>query len=49
MVNDHGIIIHKAGYKKGKRHDYNIMRHGHNSNLFSTKSYNLKITLEIRF
>jgi hypothetical protein len=35
MVNDHGVIIHKAGYKKGKRHDYDIMRHGHNSNLFS--------------
>jgi hypothetical protein len=24
MVNDHGVVIHKAGYKKGKRHDYDI-------------------------
>ena len=22
MVNNHGLIIHKVGYKKGRRHDY---------------------------
>jgi hypothetical protein len=22
MVNNHGLVIHKAGYKKGRRHDY---------------------------
>ena len=26
MVNNHGIIIHKLEYKKGKRHDYDIYR-----------------------
>ena len=24
MVNNHEIIIHKVGYKKGGRHDYDI-------------------------
>jgi hypothetical protein len=22
MVNDHSVVIHKAGYKKGRRHDH---------------------------
>ncbi len=22
MINDHCLVIHKAGYKKGKRHEY---------------------------
>ena len=26
MVNNHGIIIHKVGYKKGKKHDYFIYK-----------------------
>ncbi|HXT83023.1 MAG TPA: transposase family protein [Verrucomicrobiae bacterium] len=29
MVNNHGIIIHKTCYKKGKRHDYNIYKNNH--------------------
>ena len=29
MVNNHGIIIHKLGYKKGKRHDYDIYKKNH--------------------
>ena len=26
MVNNHGIIIHKIGYKKDRRHDYDIYK-----------------------
>ena len=29
MVNNHGIIIHKTGYKKGRRHDYDIYKENH--------------------
>ena len=29
MVNNHGLIIHKLGYKKGRRHDYDIYRKNH--------------------
>src|SRR3954452_24184176 len=29
MVNNHGIIIHKLGYKKGRRHDYDIYKKNH--------------------
>ena len=29
MVNKNGTIIHKIGYKKGKRHDYNIYKKNH--------------------
>ena len=29
MVNNQGIIIHKTGHKKGKRHDYNIYKNNH--------------------
>jgi DDE superfamily endonuclease len=29
MVNNHGIIIHKTGYKKGKQHDYAIYKKNH--------------------
>ena len=29
MVNNHGFIIHKLGYKKGKRHDYHIYKENH--------------------
>jgi len=30
MVNNHGIIIHKIGYKKGgRRHDYDIYKKNH--------------------
>ena len=29
MVNNHGIIIHKLGYKKGRRHDYDIYKENH--------------------
>ena len=29
MVNDHGLVIHKAGYKKGRRHDYDIYKENH--------------------
>ena len=29
MVNNHGVVIHKAGYKKGKRHDYDIYKKNH--------------------
>lgn len=29
MVNNHGFIIHKLGYKKGRRHDYDIYKNIH--------------------
>ncbi len=29
MVNNHGLIIHKTGHKKGKRHDYDIYKKNH--------------------
>ena len=29
MVNNRGFIIHKTGYKKGHRHDYNIYKKNH--------------------
>ena len=29
MVNNHGIIIHKLGYKKGVRQDYDIYKKDH--------------------
>ena len=29
MVNNKGLIIHKAGHKKGKRHDYDIYKKNH--------------------
>jgi len=29
LVNNHGIIIHKPGYKKGRRHDYDIYKENH--------------------
>jgi hypothetical protein len=31
MVNDHGFIIHKLGYKKGRRHDCDIYKENHPS------------------
>ncbi len=29
MVNNQGIILHKIGHKKGRRHDYNIYKKNH--------------------
>lgn len=29
MVNSHGLIIHKTGHKKGRRHDYDIYKKNH--------------------
>ena len=29
MVNNYGLIIHKLGYKKGRRHDYDIYKKNH--------------------
>jgi hypothetical protein len=29
MVNNHGLIIHKSGCKKGRRHDYDIYKKNH--------------------
>ncbi len=29
MVNNQGLIIHKTGHKKGKRHDYDIYKKNH--------------------
>jgi hypothetical protein len=29
MVNHRGIIIHKTGHKKGRRHDYDIYKENH--------------------
>ena len=29
MVNNRGYIIHKAGHKKGRRHDYDIYKKNH--------------------
>lgn len=28
-VNNHGCILHKVGYKKGRKHDYNIYKRNH--------------------
>ncbi|HXS59860.1 MAG TPA: hypothetical protein VN704_12350 [Verrucomicrobiae bacterium] len=29
MDNNHGIVIHKTHYEKGKRHDYDIYKKNH--------------------
>ena len=29
MVNNHGFIVYKLGYKKGRRHDYDIYKENH--------------------
>jgi len=29
MVNNHGFVIHKLGYKKGSRHDYDVYKNNH--------------------
>ena len=29
MVNNRGYILHKVGYKKGRRHDYDIYKDNH--------------------
>jgi len=29
IVNSHGLIIHKTGYKRGRRHDYEIYKKNH--------------------
>ncbi len=29
MVNTKGLILHKTGYKKGRKHDYDIYKHNH--------------------
>ncbi len=29
MVNNRGYIIHKIGYKKGRRHDYDVYKKNH--------------------
>jgi len=29
MVNSQGVIVHKTGYKKGRRHDYDIYKENH--------------------
>ena len=29
MVNNNGFVIHKLGYKKGCRHDYDIYKNNH--------------------
>ena len=29
MVNSQGFIVHKTGYKKGRRHDYDIYKENH--------------------
>ncbi len=29
MVNNHGYILHKAGYKKGRKHDYDVYKNTH--------------------
>ncbi len=29
MVNNRGYILHKIGYKKGRRHDYDIYKKNH--------------------
>ncbi len=28
-VNNHGYILHKVGYKKGRKHDYNVYKKNH--------------------
>ncbi len=39
MVNNHGFIIHKTGYKKGRRHDYDIYKE--ESSCYSKKVVNV--------
>ncbi|HET7345674.1 MAG TPA: hypothetical protein VFJ05_07370 [Nitrososphaeraceae archaeon] len=29
MVNTKGLILHKTGYKRGRKHDYDIYKHNH--------------------
>ncbi len=29
MVNNRGYILHKVGYKKGRKHDYDIYKENH--------------------
>ena len=29
MINHNGLIFHKTGYKKGRRHDYDIYKNNH--------------------
>ena len=29
MVNNRGYILHKVGYKKGRKHDYDIYKNHH--------------------
>lgn len=29
MVNTKGLILHKTGYTKGRKHDYDIYKHNH--------------------
>jgi hypothetical protein len=29
MINDQGIIVHKLGYMKGRRHDYDFYKKNH--------------------
>jgi DDE superfamily endonuclease len=29
MVNNEGLILHKTGHKRGRRHDYDIYKHNH--------------------
>ena len=29
MVNNHGLIIHKLGHKKGRKHDYDVYKKNH--------------------
>ena len=45
MVNDSGSIIHKVGYKKGNRHDYDIYKE--NYPVYSQKEVvNVCLTLD---
>ena len=45
MVNNHGIIIHKADHKKGRRHDYNIYKE--ESSYYSQNKLLMCLTLDI--
>ena len=29
MVNNHGLIVHKTGHKKGHQHDYSVYKNNH--------------------
>ena len=48
MVNNQGIIIHKTGHKKGKRHDYDIYKKNHPALQSRLSACLTRVVLELR-